>query len=213
MKPIYRRESSIIATVPRFQEQIESMDSRLGFTLSLNAASPHIELFPNGSAEVSPPWSRFSHTCHMHSVQDLGEQSRAPPLFPREKGGACTRLSMISPSPTWGGVGEGVPNTSFTSFISLRFACMVLVKHRHSNSKISTIYDPLPYPQYGMYNLCSKCEVKRGVPFPRRTAITSLALPTLYPKSRVVGSGLVRYMELCTVTRNLFIQSECVFSS
>ena len=41
----------------------------------------------------------------------------------------------------------------------------------------------------------------------------SLALPTLYPKSRVVGSGLIRYMELCTVTRNLFIQSECVFSS
>ena len=42
---------------------------------------------------------------------------------------------------------------------------------------------------------------------------SSLALPTLYPKSRVVGSGLIRYMELCTVTRNLFIQSECVFSS
>ena len=43
--------------------------------------------------------------------------------------------------------------------------------------------------------------------------VCSLALPTLYPKSRVVGSGLIRYMELCTVTRNLFIQSECVFSS
>ena len=44
--------------------------------------------------------------------------------------------------------------------------------------------------------------------------VRSLALPTLYPKSRViVGSGLIRYMELCTVTRNLFIQSECVFSS
>ena len=42
---------------------------------------------------------------------------------------------------------------------------------------------------------------------------TSPALPTLYPKSRVVGSGLIKYMELCTVTRNLFIQSECVFSS
>ena len=28
----------------------------------------------------------------------------------------------------------------------------------------------------------------------------SLALPTLYPKSRVVGSGLIRYLELCTVT-------------
>ena len=36
-------------------------------------------------------------------------------------------------------------------------------------------------------------------------AMTSLALLTFYPKSRVVGSGLIRYMELCTVTRNLFI--------
>ena len=41
----------------------------------------------------------------------------------------------------------------------------------------------------------------------------SLFLPTLYPKSVVVESGLIRYVELCTVTRNLFIQSECVFSA
>ena len=44
-------------------------------------------------------------------------------------------------------------------------------------------------------------------------ATTSLVLPTLYPKSEGRGSGLFRYAELCTVTRNLFIQSECIFSS
>ena len=32
-------------------------------------------------------------------------------------------------------------------------------------------------------------------------------------RARVEGSGLFGYAELCTVTRNLFIQSECVFSS
>ena len=29
---------------------------------------------------------------------------------------------------------------------------------------------------------------------------------------RLVGSGLIRYAELCTVTRNLFIQSERIFA-
>ena len=46
-----------------------------------------------------------------------------------------------------GGGGGGAqivwPTPLFTSLWTPRFACMV--KHRHSNSKISTIYDPLPY--------------------------------------------------------------------
>ena len=78
-------------------------------------------------------------------------------------------------------------------------------------------YEP-EYPTSAQYKYTSsllqleKCRAGNsiGLPAEATSITTSLALPTLYPKSRVVGSGLIRYMEL---TRNLFIQLECVFSS